>query len=276
MKRILITGAASGLGAQLAKFYAAQGYNVCLADIQQEAGEALAQELKDQHGNDCFFQLLDVTSEPAWQDTAQVIAKRWQGLDILVNNAGVASSGEIDELSMADYQWTMDINVMGVVKGCYVFTPMLKQTAEENGKATIVNVASMAGLIHMPTMSAYNASKAAVVALSETLYAELDSYGVHVSVLCPAFFQTNLTKTMRATNQAGVSVANKLMERSNVQVEDVVKAVYDGVEKNKFYILTHAREKFLWRLKRFVPGLFFGMMKNLGQKFKKKISQKLV
>jgi len=269
MKRILITGAASGLGAELARFYAEKGFNVCLADIQQQDGEQLAQKLTDQYGVDAFFQLLDVTSEEQWHSAAQVVAKRWQGLDILVNNAGVASSGEIDQQPMSDFQWTMDINVMGVVKGCYVFTPMLKQSS-----GSIVNVASMAGLLHMPTMAAYNASKAAVVALSETLYAELDAYDVHVSVLCPAFFQTNLTKTMRASNGVGVSVANKLMKASKVQVNDVAKAVYDGVNGKQFYLLTHAKETWFWRLKRFAPSLYFKSMKALGKKFSKSIEEK--
>lgn len=274
MKRILITGAASGLGAELARYYAEKGFNVCLADIQQEDGEQLAQKLTDQYGVDAFFQLLDVTSEEQWHSAAQVVATRWQGLDILVNNAGVASSGEIDQQPMSDFQWTMDINVMGVVKGCYVFTPMLKQAAQKNTGAAIVNVASMAGLLHMPTMAAYNASKAAVVALSETLYAELDAYDVHVSVLCPAFFQTNLTKTMRASNGVGVSVANKLMKESKVQVLDVAKAVFDGVNDKKFYLLTHAKETWFWRLKRFAPSLYFKSMKALGRKFSQRVEQK--
>ena len=126
----------------------------------------------------------------------------------------------------------------------------------------------------MPTMGAYNASKAAVVALSETLYAELDAYDVHVSVLCPAFFQTNLTKTMRATNNAGIQVANKLMKTSSVQAHDVAKAVYDGVNKKQFYILTHAKETWFWRLKRFAPSLYFKSMKALGKKFSKRTEAK--
>jgi short-subunit dehydrogenase len=264
MKRILITGAASGLGAALATYYSAKGWAVCIADIQVEAGEALAQKLKQEHGQDIFFLKLDVTSEEQWQGAAAEIGKRWQGLNCLVNNAGVASSGDIDQLSMKDFQWTMDINVMGVVKGCYVFTPMIKKC-----KGTIINVASMAGLVHMASMSAYNASKAAVVALSETMHVELNAYGVHVGVLCPAFFQTNLTNTMRVTDNSGLKIASKLMERSKIQAEDVAKAVYDGVENKTFYILTHPKERMYWRLKRFFPSLYFSQMKKMGQVFKR-------
>lgn len=268
MKRIFITGGASGLGAELARLYSQKGWAVCIADIQKELGESLSSALNKQYGNECVFLPLDVTSEEQWQEAARDIGKKWQGLDLLVNNAGVASSGDIDQQSMSDFQWTMDINVMGVVKGCHVFTPMLKQS-----KGAIVNVASMAGLLHMPTMAAYNTSKAAVVALSETLYAELEPYGVHVSVLCPAFFQTNLTKNMRESNGGGVQIANRLMEKSKVQVMDVAQAVFDGVNQKRFYILTHAKEKFFWRIKRFIPSLYFKLMKNLGRKFHAKMSK---
>lgn len=270
MKRVLITGGASGLGATLAKLYSRNGWSVCVADIQKDMGEALAVALSKQYGNDCFFIELDVTSEENWQQVAGEIGKKWQGLDLLINNAGVASSGDIDQLPMKDFQWTMDVNLMGVVKGCFAFTPMIKQS-----EGTIVNVASMAGLLHMPSMAAYNASKAAVVALSETLYAELDPYGVHVAVLCPAFFQTNLTKNMRATASGGIQIANRLMEKSKIQADDVAQAVMDGVNNKDFYILTHPRERFFWRVKRYLPNLYFKIIKNIGKKFHSKMSEKL-
>jgi len=189
MNKIVITGAASGLGAALAKQYAAQGWSVCIADIQHTAGAQLAEQLALDHGQDCFFYPLDVTSDEQWVELQNTIASRWKGLDCIINNAGVASSGGIDDQPMKDFQWTLDVNTMGVAKGCHYFTPLLKKTG-----GYIVNVASMAGLVHMPTMSAYNASKAAVVALSETLCSELDSYGIKVSVLCPAFFSDKLNQ----------------------------------------------------------------------------------
>ncbi len=269
MKRILITGGASGLGAELARQYSGKGWTVCIADIQQEVGESFVTELNAQFNNDCFFQPLDVTSEAQWHEAAQEIAKRWKGIDCLVNNAGVASSGDIDQLSMKDFQWTMDINVMGVVKGCYVFTPMLKKS-----KGTIINVASAAGLMHMPSMSAYNVSKAAVVALSETLYAELDSAGVHVSVLCPAFFKTNLTDNMRATDKGGIAIASKLMERSKIQAADVARMTYEGAEKKNLYIVTHPKERMMWYMKRFLPSYYFSQMKKLGSVFSSKSKAK--
>ncbi|MGK0444228.1 MAG: NAD(P)-dependent dehydrogenase (short-subunit alcohol dehydrogenase family) [Bermanella sp.] len=269
MKKIVITGAASGLGEALAKHYAKQGWAVCVADIQEEAGQALAQQLASAHGSDCFFHPLDVTSEAQWQDLYNTVAARWKGVDALINNAGVASSGDIDDLPLKDFQWTIDVNLMGVVKGCYYFTPMLKKHG-----GYLINVASMAGLIHVPGMSAYNVSKAAVVALSETLCAELESYNIKVSVLCPAFFQTNLTKNMRATHAGGIKVANRLMENSNITADDIAAKVFEESLAGKFHILTHARENMFWRLKRFLPRFYMKQMKKTGEKMHKKMTEK--
>ncbi|MEH6550143.1 MAG: SDR family oxidoreductase [Pseudomonadales bacterium] len=258
MKRILITGAASGLGLAMAKKYASEGWSVCIADIQDEEGLKAASLLKEQHGNDCFFQRLDITNEDQWQELVNTVSRRWQGLDALINNAGVASGGAIDSLSVKDFQWTVDINLMGAVKGCYFCVPLLKQT-----KGTLINVASMAGLTHMGRMSAYNASKAGVVALSETLLSELYPFGVNVSVVCPASFPSNLLNTIRSSSGDGVNVARKLMDRSPVSADDIAKMVYDQSRKGKHIIIPTYRETMLWRLKRYFPGLYFIFMKKL-------------
>ena len=117
MKRILITGAASGLGLALAKKYASEGWSVCIAYIQDEEGIKIAAQLNEEYANDCFFQHLNITSDTQLQELAALISERWQGLDALVNNAGVGASGDIDTFSIKDFQWTVDINLMGAVKG---------------------------------------------------------------------------------------------------------------------------------------------------------------
>jgi NAD(P)-dependent dehydrogenase (short-subunit alcohol dehydrogenase family) len=261
MKNILITGAASGLGLAMAKKYASEGWAVCIADIQDEEGHKVASQLKDQHGNDCFFQHLDITNEDQWQELVNTISKRWQGLDALINNAGVASGGAIDSLSLKDFQWTVDINLMGAVKGCYFCVPLLKES-----KGTLINVASMAGLTHMGRMSAYNASKAGVVALSETLSIELAPSGVNVSVVCPASFPSNLLSTIRSSSETGVRVAKKMMDRSPVTADDIACMVYDDAKKGKHIIIPTRREGILWRLKRYLPGLYLIFMKKMVHK----------
>jgi NADP-dependent 3-hydroxy acid dehydrogenase YdfG len=258
MKRILITGAASGLGLAMARKYASEGWAVCIADIQDEEGAKVASDLKNQHDNDCFFQHLDITNENQWQELVTIISKRWSGLDALINNAGVASGGAIDELPLKDFQWTVDINLMGVVKGCYFFVPLLKES-----KGTLINVASMAGLTHMARMSAYNASKAAVVALSETLLSELYPFGVNVSVVCPASFPSNLLSSIRTSSDTGVSIAKKMMDRSPVTADDIANMVYVNSLRGKHIIIPTRREKILWWLKRYLPSIYFMFMQKL-------------
>ena len=259
MKRILITGAASGLGLALAKKYANEGWSVCIADIQNEEGIKVAAHLNEEYASDCFFQHLDITSDTQWQELVALISERWQGLDALVNNAGVGASGDIDTFSMKDFQWTVDINLMGAVKGCHFCVPLLKES-----KGLLINVASMAGLLHMGSMSAYNVSKAGMVALSEGLLSELDPYGVKVSVVCPTFFQSNLAKSMRSDNPDAAKIAARLHAATGITAESIATTVYNDSRIGKHYILAGTRfsDRTIWRLKRFLPASYLSMMKS--------------
>jgi NAD(P)-dependent dehydrogenase (short-subunit alcohol dehydrogenase family) len=259
MKRILITGAASGLGLALAKKYASEGWAVCIADIQDEEGIKIASHLNEEYGNDCFFQYLDITSDAQWQELVGIICERWQGLDALVNNAGVAASGDIDTFSLQDFQWAIDINLMGAVKGCHVCVPLLKDS-----KGLLINVASMAGLLHMGSMSAYNVSKSGMVALSEGLLSELDPYGVKVSVVCPTFFQSNLAKSMRSDNPDAAKIAARLHAATGITADSIATTVYNDSRKGKHYILAGTRfsDRTIWRLKRYLPPVYLRMMKS--------------
>ena len=259
MKRILITGAASGLGLALAKRYASEGWSVCLADIQDEGGIKIASQLNEEYGNDCFFQHLDITSDAQWRELVDIISERWRGLDALVNNAGVAASGDIDTFSMKDFQWAVDINLMGAVKGCHFCVPLLKES-----KGLLINVASMAGLLHMGSMSAYNVSKAGMVALSEGLLSELDPYGVKVSVVCPTFFQSNLARSMRSDNPDAAKIAARLHAKTGITADSIAATVYDDSQKGKHYILAGTRfsDRTIWRLKRYIPAVYLRMMKS--------------
>jgi len=271
MKHILITGAASGLGASLAKVYAKQGWSVCLADIHNERGQALADELNASHAGDIFYQHLNVTIDQDWKDAVGVIRNRWPSLDALINNAGVAGAGAIDEQNMEDFQWIVDINVMGVARGCYYFSPLLKDSM-----GTLINVASMAGHLYLPELSAYNASKAAVVAISDTLKAELKPFGVSVSVLCPAFFQTNLTETMRVASSAEKKIrsVSKVMAKSALSADDIAQITYEQSEKGVFYIMPHAKERYLWRVKRLSPWLYHQIIAYMSRKPNRKVQER--
>lgn len=183
--RMMITGAGSGLGREIALRWARDGWRLALADVN-EAGLAESLKLVREAGGDGFTQRCDVRDYSQLTALAQSCEEKFGGIDVIVNNAGVASGGFFGELSLEDWDWQIAINLMGVVKGCKAFLPLL-----ERSKGKIVNIASMAALMQGPAMSNYNVAKAGVVALSESLLVELALVEVGVHVVCPSFFQTN-------------------------------------------------------------------------------------
>jgi short-subunit dehydrogenase len=187
-----------------------------------------------------------------------------------VNNAGVASAGSIEDTTIGDWEWILDINVLGVVRGCKAFTPLFKQ----QGSGAFVNVASMAGLMLAPLMDSYNVSKAGVIALSETLSQELRDSGIHVSCVCPAFFQTNLASTMRSDIPGIQQNVNKLMKRSSITAEDVAEDIFRSVKDKDFWVLPHAKERRMWMLKRHAPWAFDWLMHQETKRWMSKMGSK--
>jgi NAD(P)-dependent dehydrogenase (short-subunit alcohol dehydrogenase family) len=252
-KRIFITGGASGLGRALAERYARDGWRVCIGDIHEpRAAETLA-ALRSAGGPEAQFLRCDVTREEDFAAAAAWLDQHWGGVDVVVNNAGVAASGGIDENSMSDWAWIVDINLLGVVRGCQAFTPLFRR----QGGGHFVNVASMAGLIHPPLMSAYCATKAAVVALSETLRLELAPDHIAVSVVCPAFFRTNLAEGQRAGNAQLGEVTRKLVEKARLGATEIADRVFAGVQRRELHILTHPDAKLFWIVKRLMPSQLY-------------------
>lgn len=247
-KRIFVTGGASGFGRALAERWAREGYRVCIGDIHDERGKETLASLRTL-GAISHFLRCDVTQESDLESARQWLEESWGGVDIVVNNAGVAIGGSITDISIDDWRWIVDINLLGVVRGCKVFTP----TFQKQGGGRFVNVSSMAGLIHPPMMSAYNATKAAVVALSETLAVELARDKITVSVVCPSFFRTNLTETMRAGSPDIAAVTHKLVNKAKRGADEIADLTFKGVQRGDFHILTHADGRAAWMLKRLAP-----------------------
>jgi len=224
-RRVLVTGAASGLGLALVRRFADAGDRVLATDL---AGTA------DVLPDGVHYRQLDVRSDRDWSDARDWATAEWGGLDVLVNNAGIATGGRIDVSTMQEWESVTEINLFGVVRGCRTFASMFKQ--QRSGH--IVNVASIAGLVHPPGMSSYNAIKAAVVALSETLHHELAPYDVATSVVCPSFFRTNLAASLRGNDKDVESKAAQLIERSTLTAEVIAEAVFVGIENKDLLILT--------------------------------------
>jgi len=208
--RVLVTGAASGLGAALVRALVARGDEVLATDLDAPAGGLR----------------LDIRSDDDWTTALAWVQEHWGGLDLLVNNAGVAGGGRIERTSMEDWAWITEINLFGVVRGTRAFVPMLKA----QGSGRIVNVASLAGLVHPPGMGSYNAVKAAVVAFSETAGHELAPYGVGVSVVCPSYFRTNLMTTMRGEDADVAAKIAAMVDESPLTADDIAAAVLAGVD----------------------------------------------
>ena len=254
--RALVTGASSGLGLALVKQLADRGCRVLATDVHDAGPEELSE--LDQ----VTYLKLDVTRDVDWAKACDWVVETWDGLDYLFNNAGVAAGGRIELSEMDQWQWIIDINLLGVARGCRTFTPMFK--AQKSGH--IVNTASAAGLIHPPRMSEYNAVKAGVVALSETLFHELKPFGVRVSVVCPTFFRTNLTASLRGKDEQAQKSAAKLIDRAKVTADDIAAVVLKGVEKNRHIILTDRNGKVAYAAKRFARPVYYRIMSRASRK----------
>jgi short-subunit dehydrogenase len=252
-RRVLITGAGSGLGRALAFCFAENGWRVACADIRRDRAEDTVR-LITEFGVGAMALQTDVGDDASVEEMRDEILAAWDGVDVVVNNAGVASAGSVAETSLDDWRWTLNINLMGVVRGCRAFLPVLL----EQGHGYIINIASFAGIAHAPRMGAYSAAKSGVISLSETLRGELAVAGsaVKVSVVCPAFFPTNLMDTSRAP-EADKSLAQKLMKSSGDTPDTVAAKIYRGMQRGDFLILPTKSEAMRWRIKRFLPELFF-------------------
>jgi len=266
-KRVLITGGASGLGKSLAERYLKNGDRVLITDIHAERGEQAVFELKPL--GDIQFVTSNTTVDADWETLVAWVEKNWGGLDVIVNNAGVAASGRIDKISMDDWDWIIEVNLKGVVRGCRAFTPMFKK--QKSGQ--IVNIASLAAVANAPTMSSYNVTKAGVVSLSETLRHELTPYGIGVTVVCPSFFQTNLAETMRTPEQGMENTVKKLLAGGKLSAEQVAKKIVDGANKNTFMVLPHLEGKALHLIKRYAPFLYNLGLADAGRKLKSKLER---
>ncbi|MBH9304968.1 SDR family oxidoreductase [Pseudomonas aeruginosa] len=252
--RMMITGAGSGLGREIALRWARDGWRLALADVN-EAGLAESLKLVREVGGDGFTQRCDVRDYSQLTALAQSCEEKFGGIDVIVNNAGVASGGFFGELSLEDWDWQIAINLMGVVKGCKAFLPLL-----ERSKGKIVNIASMAALMQGPAMSNYNVAKAGVVALSESLLVELALVEVGVHVVCPSFFQTNLLDSFRGPSPEMKHQDGKLLESSPISAADIADYIHAEVAKGSFLILPHEQARMAWRIKQQNPQAIYDEM----------------
>ena len=241
-RRVLITGAASGLGLALAREYLAAGDEVILTDVHAETPPTVS----GLTGHWSYLKL-DVTDDDDWAAAVRVV----DPLDILINNAGIAVGGRLDSTSMETWKRIVDINLLGVVRGCKAMVPKLGRGGR------VVITASAAGLVHAPHMGAYNATKAAAVALAETLDAELRPRGISTSVICPLFFRSGLADSLSGDDPQADQAARTLLAKTPLTSEKVAARSIRGINARRLVITPDALSTFTWYSKRFsrVPYL---------------------
>jgi NAD(P)-dependent dehydrogenase (short-subunit alcohol dehydrogenase family) len=257
--RIAITGAASGLGRELALRWARTGARVALADINGERLAEVAREVTAAGGT-ALLQKCDVRLADDLDALVDACAQAWGGLDVFVNNAGVAGGGSFEKLTDEDWQWLLDINLMGVVRGARAATKQFRR----QGSGHIVNIASMAGLLAPPGMSSYNVAKTGVVSLSETLHGELRPFGIRVTCVCPSFFRTNLMESLRTPDAGMRKSFDRLLDTSNITAADIAGMVFNAVARGDFLCLPHRKGRNAWWLKRAFYSRYLQEMVNIG------------
>lgn len=260
-KLVLITGGASGIGLEIALHCARRGARIVLVDISQPALDQACQQLEAQ-GATCLTEVADVASEPTMRQLAETLQTHIGVIDVLVNNAGVAYLGAFVDTPIDVWRRLLDINVMGVVHGCVAFLP---QMLAAGGPRRIVNVASAAGIGPNFNLSAYVASKHAVVGLTETLNLECRGSNVGVTLVCPGVINTSIVEH-QGPRHVAPNIPPGQLERlqafyraqgchPSVVAADVVNAIEAGND----FVLTGPFARTIYHLRRLSRRLLLGI-----------------
>ena len=255
-KTAVLTGAGSGFGLECARIGARLGMNLVLVDVQQDALDAAAAEMQTA-GSQVLARKVDVSNAAQMEQLAADVQQRFGAPQLVFNNAGVGAGGLVWENSVKDWEWVLGVNLMGVVHGVRVFTPMMLAAAKKDlaWRGHIVNTASMAGLLAAPNMGIYNVSKHAVVSLSETLYQDLSlvTDQISASVLCPFFVPTGISQSHRnrpgdlpadkptKSQLIGQAMSDKAVGSGKVTAAEVAQKVFDAAAAGQFYIYSHPK-----------------------------------
>ena len=259
-KRAFITGAASGLGKALCEHLSKDGWTIGISDIDRSNLNVTAAMIQ-QNGGKAIVQKLDVSDSEAYKRVVDDFLNETGGIDLLVNNAGVGDAGAMGEYSLENWNWVVDINQMGVIYGCHFFVPVMKQ--QQSGH--IINIASAAAFVSTPNMGAYNVTKAAVRALSETLSLELRPSNIKVSAVMPTFFKTNIMQHARGGEEYQ-AMGKKMMAESNLEASAVADEILRKAGRGKLNIILPFQARFLFFMKRFFPSTFYNILYKMYRK----------
>ena len=251
-KTAFITGGANGIGLAMAKAFLAEGMKVAIADVDEQALADAEAALRGSNAEVRGYQL-DVTDRDQYAAVADQVEADLGPVHLVCNNAGVYRGGSMDSVTYEDWDWVMGVNVGGVINGVQTWIRRLKAHGQGGH---IVNTASMAGMVTSPGLGVYNASKFAVVGLSEALREDLAESGIGVSVLCPGMVNTRILESERtrpdsltpedegaeAAAQAHSQVMHMAMN-AGIPAEEVAQLVVEGVRQNLLYLFPHPELK---------------------------------
>lgn len=251
-KNAFITGGASGIGFAMAQAFLNEGMNVAIADVDADALATATAALSGSNARVLAVQL-DVTDRGQYEKVAQQVEAELGNIHVLCNNAGVYRGGALDAVTYADWDWVMGVNVGGVINGLQTFLARMERHGEGGH---VVNTASMAGVTTSPGLGVYNASKFAVVGLSEALRKDLEPKGIGVSVLCPGMVRTRILESERTrpatldvndtSAEAAAAEHNQLMQlamNTGIDPAEVADLVVRGIRDNQFYLFPHPEMK---------------------------------
>jgi NAD(P)-dependent dehydrogenase (short-subunit alcohol dehydrogenase family) len=248
-KTAFVTGGAAGIGLALGRAFARSGMKVMLADIETDALQAAVKSLQE-ISPDIRGTICDVADAQSVERAAQAAFDAFGRVHVVCNNAGVAAGGGIDHISLDNWRWVIDVNLMGVLHGIRSFLPHIRAHGEGGH---IVNTASMAGMENELGFSPYGASKFAVVSMSEGLAMQLEPHGIGVSVLCPSFVRTRIgesgrnrpgrygqSKPLDPASPAAAMVAGIATQiEAGIDPASVAARVLTAIRENELYIFTH-------------------------------------
>jgi NAD(P)-dependent dehydrogenase (short-subunit alcohol dehydrogenase family) len=248
-KVAVVTGAASGIGLAVCRKAVAEGMRVVMADVEEQALRSAADDLAGA-GAEVLPVVTDVADAASVAALRDAAVRRFGAVHLVHNNAGVSASGPVWSVPEEDWRWVIGVNLWGVVHGIRAFVPLLV----DQGEGHVVNTGSLAGLLTPPFMGVYNATKHAVVAISETLHKDLQVAGspVGVSVLCPGFVRTGIGHSDRnrpswapapATDAGPLLDVGRQLVAAGIDPAPVADAVLDAVRADRFYIFTHPETK---------------------------------
>ncbi|MEZ5559133.1 MAG: SDR family NAD(P)-dependent oxidoreductase [Pseudomonadales bacterium] len=251
-RNAFITGGASGIGFAMAQAFLNEGMNVAIADVDTEALARAEAALSGSNARVLAVQL-DVTDRAQYEQVAQRVEAELGNIHVLCNNAGVYRGGALDSITYEDWDWVMGVNVGGVINGLQTFLARMERHGEGGH---VVNTASMAGVATSPGLGVYNASKFAVVGLSEALRKDLEPKGIGVSVLCPGMVRTRILESERTRPsrfdvrdqgaEAAAAAHSEIMNlamNTGIDPAEVADLVVRGISSNQLYLFPHPEMK---------------------------------